>query len=369
MSFRLFVVTCAVGGSSGTYSAIRLKQMGYSVTLIEQQNRLGGHVETYRDSSGRSVDYGSDAVSDYLAHFDVPLAPFSAPARNTVNVFFANASLVPSNGLTGDEAISTALVENLAQLARFTYLSSGFDLPLQVPSDLLLTWGEFFAKFNLNAIAPLDFLYSQDKALEELGNSVLFGSCVARMTRTNNRVDVLVDTLRGRRLIKSSKLLMTVPPKQQNLDFMDFIHEERTIFGQFNSSYYWTAIMENMGIPPNTSAYNVDPSNPYGIPRLPGVREFGVAGIPGLHKVFYDSPYYLTDATVQKAMVDTVAKCSRLVAFKNHSPFKLTGFYARLQALQGKSSTWWTGASWESHDSLAIWDFTETRCCLVWWSR
>jgi heterodisulfide reductase subunit A-like polyferredoxin len=30
------------GGSAGTYSAIRLQQMGLSVALIEKENRLGG---------------------------------------------------------------------------------------------------------------------------------------------------------------------------------------------------------------------------------------------------------------------------------------------------------------------------------------
>ncbi|KAJ5097702.1 amine oxidase flavin-containing superfamily [Penicillium angulare] len=35
------------GGSSGVYAATRLKQMGQSVVVLEQQSYLGGHTETY----------------------------------------------------------------------------------------------------------------------------------------------------------------------------------------------------------------------------------------------------------------------------------------------------------------------------------
>jgi hypothetical protein len=55
------------------------------------------------------------------------------------------------------------------------------------------------------------------------------------------------------------------------------------------------------------------------------------------------------------------------VEFHNHQPFELTvsteaikgGFYRELNALQGERSTWWTGATWQAHDSSRIWNFTE----------
>lgn len=47
------------GGSSGTYAAIRLKEMGHSVALIEKKALLGGHVDTFRDPvTGKVFDYG-----------------------------------------------------------------------------------------------------------------------------------------------------------------------------------------------------------------------------------------------------------------------------------------------------------------------
>ncbi|KAJ7476265.1 hypothetical protein B0H11DRAFT_1626212, partial [Mycena galericulata] len=37
------------GGPSGTYAAVDLLARGRSVAVLEQQGRLGGHVETYHD--------------------------------------------------------------------------------------------------------------------------------------------------------------------------------------------------------------------------------------------------------------------------------------------------------------------------------
>lgn len=47
------------GGSSGTYSAIRLQQMNKTFALIEREDRLGGHVDTYVDPvTKQTLDYG-----------------------------------------------------------------------------------------------------------------------------------------------------------------------------------------------------------------------------------------------------------------------------------------------------------------------
>jgi len=47
------------GGSSGTYSAIRLQQEGKSIALIEKEAVLGGHTNTYVDPvTGTTIDHG-----------------------------------------------------------------------------------------------------------------------------------------------------------------------------------------------------------------------------------------------------------------------------------------------------------------------
>jgi len=57
----------------------------------------------------------------------------------------------------------------------------------------------------------------------------------------------------------------------------------------------------------------------------------------------------------------------KFVGFNAHNPFELTvstqaisdGFYGRLEALQGRRQTWWTGAAWQAQDSSSLWSFTE----------
>jgi hypothetical protein len=59
---------CVVGGgSSGTYTAVRLRDLGRSVVVVESLGRLGGHCETFHDLP---------LVREYFARFDVPLVGF-----------------------------------------------------------------------------------------------------------------------------------------------------------------------------------------------------------------------------------------------------------------------------------------------------
>src|SRR6266542_2041991 len=67
------------GGSAGTFTAVRLRDSGKSVVVLERKERLGGHCETYRDpATGQSIDYGVvvfhdlPVVRDYFALFQVP---------------------------------------------------------------------------------------------------------------------------------------------------------------------------------------------------------------------------------------------------------------------------------------------------------
>jgi hypothetical protein len=41
------------------------------------------------------------------------------------------------------------------------------------------------------------------------------------------------------------------------------------------------------------------------------------------------------------------------------------GFYKRLNALQGRNNTYWSGAAWHSHNSARIWVGLETMLDLV----
>src|SRR3712207_1158099 len=76
---------CVIGGgSAGTYAAVRLGDLGRSVVVVEKQDRLGGHTETYHDpETGGTVDIGVIVFENnplVRAHFDrfgVALEPAS----------------------------------------------------------------------------------------------------------------------------------------------------------------------------------------------------------------------------------------------------------------------------------------------------
>ena len=84
-----------------------------------------------------------------------------------------------------------------------------------------------------------------------------------------------------------------------------------------------------------------------------------------------------SDASVKSAILASIAKLKTagtittittpdFAAFNNHSPYELRvsasavrgGFYKRLSGLQGRDSTWWTGAAFDKHDSADLWAFT-----------
>lgn len=417
---------CVIGGgSTGTYSAIRLSDSGKSVVVVEANDRLGGHTNTYTDpSTNETVDYGVivfhnlDIVKKYFARFNVPLttASFAAPGQVNEYVDFTTGKVVagyaPANS-------SAALAGYAAQLAKYPYVEAGFDLPDPVPADLLLPFGDFVKKYNLQSLVGFLFGFAQGlgnlleqytlyvfknfglgilqdlqigflttarqdnseiyvKALAELRDNVLLQSHVIATDRSSNDgVKVLVKTPTGPKLIIAKKLLITIPPKLNNLRGFDLSSNETTLFSQFLNSAYYTALIRHTSIPPNTSLTNIGANTLYNLPPLPGLYTITPTRVPDLYDVKVGSATALSDAQVKALIRDTVARLRtagtfnttrlQFAAYENHTPFELTvpkdaiagGFYKRLYALQGQRHTWYTGAAFHTHDSSLLWQFTE----------
>lgn len=200
-----------------------------------------------------------------------------------------------------------------------------------------------------------------------------------RITRGASGVEVDFTTPSGRTIVKAKKLIMSVPPLLSVLEpWFDITANEKALFGQFNNSYIWDAIVNNTGFPSNTAIQNRDPGAADGIPASPGSYAF-VPSPFGVHATWYGSDDYLTDDQVKANILHSISQVRtannytstetpEIVEFHSHNPYELTvcvdairnGFYNKVNALQGESNTYWTGAAWESHDSTAIWNFTET---------
>ena len=162
------------GGSSGTFSAVRLHDAGHSVVILERNQRLGGHTETYRDpATGIPTDYGvllfhdMPVVTDHFARFDVPLIPIAPTNLGGPTVYFdfrtgrRVAGYAPPPQTEVAQALGTYF--RYLQQLKFTYydLDRGFDLPQPIPPDLLLPFGEFVQRYALAPMVGIVFAYGQ----------------------------------------------------------------------------------------------------------------------------------------------------------------------------------------------------------------
>lgn len=415
------------GGSTGTYSAVRLGDFNKSVIVVEMKGRLGGQTETYIDPATQiPVDYGVEIfhnlsiVTDYFARFNVPLTTAVFPPLQQQWVDFRTGKLVTGYEEANATALGEALVAYAAQLLKYPGLNAGFYLPDPVPGDLLMPFGEFVKKYSLEAAVFTIFQLSQSmgdiynkptiyvmkvigldllrnlesgflttarhdnselyqNAQAALSTNLLLNSTVISMDRNGvgGYIKIEVDTPAGRKLIQAKKLLITIPPKLENLHGFDLSDTEQDLFGQFSNVGYWTTLLRHDGIPDDVAVNNIGADQPFNLPVLPGIFAIEPTGVPGLHNVKYGSPNTLSNEAVQNAILASIDRLSvagtdttttpEFAVFSSHTPFGLTvdakaieaGFYTKLYALQGQRSTFYTGAAWNAHDSSMLWVFTE----------
>lgn len=415
---------CVIGGgSTGTYTAVRLRDLGHSVAVVERAGRLGGHTETFHDPvTGGTTDIGvliyhdMPVVRDYFGRFGVPLVRYTGQGGTTNHyVDFRTGRVVP--GYT--PPAPTALPAYVALLQRYPYLDRGFELPDPVPADLLLPFGEFAVRHGLESIVQLLFGYAQglgdilripavyvlknvglsvinsvltgslliterrnnselyEKATAFLGADALLGASVTQVRRGPRGIRVRVATPDGPRVIHCRRLVVTAPPLLSTFDGFDLDATERAIFGRFGHHHYWTAVARLSGMPAGVSLVNVGADTPYHLAPLPGFYGLTVTGVPDLWGVKYGSTGPLGDHAVRAAIAADIERLraagtypvelAGLEIFKAHNPFELVvrpddiaaGFYRRLYGLQGRNGTFYTGAAFHTHDSSLLWRFTE----------
>lgn len=376
------------GGSAGTYSAVRLRDMNKTVAVIEQKDRLGGHTETYVDPQtggkteiGVIVWYNESLVTNYFDQLHVPLVASILGGTSRIPVDFSTGQ--PLSNYTRAEP-SAALAAYGAQLAQYPYLEDGYNLPSPVPEDLLLPFGTFVEKYNLGPAvytissfnqgqdvlsAPTLYvfklfslgvlqgltngflttanhdnseLYRNAEAF--LGPNVYLGTTISAVDRTSleSSIRLTLSTPSGSRTLTAKKLLIAIPPTVTNLASLDLTDTECSLFSQFQSRTYETGVIRNSGIPANVTLGNVDPSaNPYGVPPLPATYAFSATGLPNLISVKYGADSASSSNTSADARaailtaLDKIRNAGQIPGFdadaspefatySSHSPFELT---------------------------------------------
>ena len=151
---------------------------------------------------------------------------------------------------------------------------------------------------------------------------------------------------------------------------------EMELFKAFKALSYFAAVVRNPNMRTLTDYVNVGIGEPFGLPKLPGVYSFAVTRIPGLHIAYWGAgdvvPPKVARADIAQELdnlnaTGVIVGETEIEELFNHTPWRLyatpeeirKGFYAKLYALQGKESTYWSGATFMSHDSARIWRFTE----------
>ncbi|KAL5042442.1 hypothetical protein BDW71DRAFT_146693 [Aspergillus fruticulosus] len=283
------------GGAAGTYAAIRLKDHGKSVVLVEKTDRLGGHAVTYEDpNTGGSVDYGvqvydnNTIVRDFFSRLNTPLAnlSFASFGRPVYADFEEGMLLNLTAGTLGPDYID--------ELNKYPYLDNGFELPDPVPEDLLLPWFEYIDKYNLDlstAVATLarpavtgnllnilaiyvfnnlnhlllhemsgaavvnanrDNSQLYRNAVPELQPDLLLGSRVVagqRRARKRDGVRLVVETPAGRRLIIAKQLIVGIPPVLDNMRPFGLDSHEQSVLSHIYGLPYYGGVPT----PPTTS--------------------------------------------------------------------------------------------------------------------
>ena len=369
------------GGSSGCYTAVRLRDKGLSVAVVERQDRLGGHTETFHDPiTGGTIDFGVIVFHDlplvrhYFARFGVPLAT----ASNLGGGQPAYIDFRTGQAMTGyAPPAPTALPAYLNLLQQYPYLEAGFNLPDPVPAVLLQPFGDLVTQFGLESIVQLVFGFGQglgnllrqpaiyvlknfglgvvgnllagsflttarennhelyEKITTYLGSDALLSTDVTKVRRTaKDGLLVQVRTPSGTRTIHCGKLVLAVPPRLSDLGWFDLDGTERAVFSRFRNSYYWTAVARVSGLPDDASLQNVAAETPYNLPPLPGPYGISATGVPGLYNVKYGSAVPRGDDQVRADIAADIARLRaagtyparlrRLEIFRSHNPFELT---------------------------------------------
>ena len=360
-------------------------------------------------------------VKEYFARLGVSIGPGaleSAGGSGKQKFFDFDAGIEVTNHTNPDP--SAALQAYAAQLAKYPYVDQGFELPDPVPEELLMPFGDFVAKYSLEGLVQLLFSFGQGlgdflaqptlyvfknfgsdlvrvvvqrsfvatasgnnyelyaAAARDLGAAnILYNSTVVRTLRSlPGRVLVLARTPAGPQLVLAKQLLLTAPPTLDNLRGWDLSAEERSLFGQFSNSAYYAAVLRDVPLPANVTTFlAAGAATPFQLPRLPGVYTVGATGVPGLVNIKYGAAQGLSDEAVRADILrsvravadDGAASNASFVAYSSHTPFELAvapqairdGFYRRLYGLQGQRNTFYTGATFHTHDSSLLWNFTQ----------
>ncbi|KAJ7236042.1 hypothetical protein B0H12DRAFT_131206, partial [Mycena haematopus] len=211
-----------------------------------------------------------------------------------------------------------------------------------------------------------------------LGADVHFSSQVVNASRSESGVSVLVQDATGSTtLITAPRLLVSFSPTAANVAPLAPDAAEDAVFSTFATSVLWVGVVRSNFIPDDTAVSFVPGADapPYSV-------SISWSGTSGLSEIFFAGAGFTEDEAKQgvvDAFQTLVAAGTfappqgeqpsvEIVAFTDHTGVAFDqsvevleqGFIQQMYALQGRRSTWWTGALWCPGYSSNVWAFTDT---------
>ncbi|KAK6840059.1 hypothetical protein PG987_005925 [Apiospora arundinis] len=398
----------------GAHAALRLKDMGKSIVLIEQEDILGGNIDSYTaPGSDKSMDFGVFSFIDYggaaalFQRLNVSTAPPARVRAPTKYVDFTTGAPIPGYTAPTREAYKVAMEKYLSicendfvkkhgieDAVPQIYATTGFGIGRQADEltlSVMLTFGAQLARSLLGRQGGFIAASHRnqdvyDAMAREIGStSIMYETRVVRSIRTPDQgVLLTVKHLRTgtETTIQADKLIMAIRPVgEEAMSVFDLDPQEKDVFSKYEYLHGWATLVRHPSLTAgNTSVDNlpeaVAPSNYLETPRVPYLDKFELQDNTAgglLLRRREGAAAIILDRLIENGILPPTSSEKEpleVVAVSDHGPMHLhvaaeehrNGFYQKLYALQGHRSTWWTGAAFSVAFRLSFGSSTRLFC-------
>lgn len=314
--------------------------------------------------------YGNSAA--FFERFKIPITPY-VPSTGGKSVYVNSAS-----GNLLSSYTPPSFPDTVAAIQKWIKLTSqyskqllpgywNFWSPSDIPSELLLPFGDFATRYGIQAAAPtmavisnvgvggikevltlyVYFAFGQPvsqefldaslfvpkgfsnselyiRALQLLKNDVLLQSRVVKAERNAQGVKLVVQDAKGnQKLIKAKRLLFTPPPSVDRLGSFDLDSKESAPLSTWTGTWSFAGVARIPSIPVNTTvtftAPDAAPSNYLNIRDMPYTLSLESSGLPGedLFEVLFATNYSISQADAKAKITEAVKQLTAGNAFPN----------------------------------------------------
>jgi hypothetical protein len=224
-----------------------------------------------------------------------------------------------------------------------------------------------------------------ERVADFLGSDVLYSSTVSSSKRSDEGVSVTVRSANGSEIkITAKRLLISIEPTMANMAPLDMDDDEEEVFGKLGYTTVYAGLIKHPSLEKGTAYVNTLPAAaPSNYTVYPSIAQVGKIG----QQVGSDSLFVFTavgtDKDTPESMKRVIGKAIDSMAangtiprtngtaafpvFADHGMMHSRvsaeelkkGFIQKQLGLQGKRSTWYTGAAFSTGYSTVLWAYND----------